>query len=558
MNVTDNHQDLDKLNALRDAWVKFTCPAVASVATVVLQKACADLTIPEKALDLIAFKDVVELCKPKKQVQAPTALNGCPLVTIQPISTPQKSPLKPSQLAKVVLDPKDMRAMLPKKMLNSKEVIDKLQGLARFLLHHGISDDLIEFVVRVHMLVPPGCKINWSLWLCSPINAGRPPLWWRVIMLILASAAPYYIQMTSVSRSGSGGFSSHYVDIMNKAEYQGQVPNLDIWTWDTAAVLKILQTNLFAQNTNQAAKRALQDYRNEVGHFNVSMSFGEGFDCICKLLESLGRNVAVLKLKEFRKSVSTWFPAFSEERKMEQSRSRALLLTTRQFDAFRKHVLDPSGSIKKRIRVRYQCAASSGKTVIATILAVEFALECMSADGDIANETDQCVLFLTHAQILARRTAIEVRDQIKVKLVKLVQPEKVVRMLKTVQVKRMGGGDGCDVHKILVGKNEVVVVATINAALKSLRGRVFRGGVVVDEAHCVYGSDRRAGQNIGQNILPAKEIAPIIEAWGGARDENEGANRLVLFGDERNQSMRRRFNDTGEDLARCDGCGTKR
>ena len=191
MNVTDHQQDLDKLKALRDAWVEFTCPAVASVATAVLQKACAGLTIPEKALDLTAFKDIVELCKPKKQVQAPTASNGCPLVTIQPISAPQKNPLKASQLAKVVLDPKDMRAMLPKKMSNGEELIGKVQGLARFLLHHGVPNDLIEFVVRVHMLVPPSSKINWSLWLCSPTNAGRPPLWWRIIMLILASAAPY-------------------------------------------------------------------------------------------------------------------------------------------------------------------------------------------------------------------------------------------------------------------------------------------------------------------------------------------------------------------------------
>ena len=266
MNVSGHQQDVDKLKALRDAWVKFTCPAVATVATAVLQKACAGLSIPEKALDLAAFKDVVELCKPKKQVQAPAASNGCPLVTIQPISTPQKSPLKASRLAKVVLAPKDMRAMLPNKMVNGKEFIDKVQGLARFLLHHGIPDDLIEFVVGVHMLVPPSCKINWGLWLCSPINAGRPPLWWRVIMLILASAAPYYLQMTSVSSSGSAGFSSHYVDIMNTTEYQGQVPNLDIWTWDTAAVLKVLQTHLFAKNTNQAAIRVLQDYRNQIGH----------------------------------------------------------------------------------------------------------------------------------------------------------------------------------------------------------------------------------------------------------------------------------------------------
>ena len=85
--------------------------------------------------------------------------------------------------------------------------------------------------------------------------------------------------------------------------------------------------------------------------------------------------------------------------------------------------------------------------------------------------------------------------------------------------------DPC-VYRILVDGREAIVVATINAALDSLMGQVFLAGVVVDEAHAVYGSDRRKGQTIGQCRLPAKRIAPIIEAWGGACDASDGANQL--------------------------------
>ena len=87
----------------------------------------------------------------------------------------------------------------------------------------------------------------------------------------------------------------------------------------------------------------------------------------------------------------------------------------------------------------------------------------------------------------------------------------------------------------------------------------FPAGVVVDEAQLVYGADRRKGhETTGQSVRSAKEIAPIVERWGGAKEEHDGAKRLVLFGDERNQSMRRRFADTGDSVNKCDGCGSER
>ena len=51
---------------------------------------------------------------------------------------------------------------------------------------------------------------------------------------------------------------------------------------------------------------------------------------------------------------------------------------------------------------------------------------------------------------------------------------------------------------------------------------------------------------------------PDYREVGGARDEYDAAKRLVLFGDERNQSVRRRFSDAGNKLQRCDGCGSPR
>ena len=70
-------------------------------------------------------------------------------------------------------------------------------------------------------------------------------------MLILESHGTQYLQM--IRPSGGGTIDTHHVDIMQTAERQGQVPNLDIWMWDTAAVLRIFQTHLFKREINAAA-----------------------------------------------------------------------------------------------------------------------------------------------------------------------------------------------------------------------------------------------------------------------------------------------------------------
>ena len=80
MTIADRDSDLKKLEDLREAWLTYTCPAVTAVATEVLKKACAHLTIPEKALDLTALANLLECCKPNKQSQTPVASDQCPLV----------------------------------------------------------------------------------------------------------------------------------------------------------------------------------------------------------------------------------------------------------------------------------------------------------------------------------------------------------------------------------------------------------------------------------------------------------------------------------------------
>ena len=109
----------------------------------------------------------------------------------------------------------------------------------------------------------------------------------RIINLILQSEAPFYLQMTRGSAGGSTA-ARHFVDIMHDITRQDQVPNLDIWTWDTAAALLILQTRLFTHKINSAAAKAVKRFRNELSHFNVDMSFSKGFDSIDSVLASLG------------------------------------------------------------------------------------------------------------------------------------------------------------------------------------------------------------------------------------------------------------------------------
>ena len=101
----------------------------------------------------------------------------------------------------------------------------------------------------------------------------------------------------------------------------------------------------------------------------------------------------------------------------------------------------------------------------------------------------------------------------------------------------------------------------INSALDCLRDKVFLAGIIVDECHVVYGAEHGKDRDIGQCRLHANEIAPIVEKWdGGTQSPGEGglAKRLVLFGDERNQSIRRRFTDSGDGVEACDGCKTQR
>merc|ERR1712032_1336301 len=150
----------------------------------------------------------------------------------------------------------------------------------------------------------------------------------------------------------------------------------------------------------------------------------------------------------------------------------------------------------------------------------------------------------------------DLRDQLELKLCYSTVISK--QRHKKVKVQGPVNSDDPCIYRISVDGNEKIVVATINAALDSLRDEVFLAGIVVDEAHAVYGANHRKGETTGQCRVAAREVAPIIETWGGARDGNDAAKRLVLFGDERNQSVRRRFTDTGNELVRCDGCGSLR
>merc|ERR1719174_90627 len=411
-----------------------------------------------------------------------------------------------------------------------------------------MTEDVVQFVTSVHKLVPPDYPINWKLWLRVSRTDRRPPLWWRVLMLIVEANAVggkrYKVQVVPHS-------ARNKADSAGVADVEGQkrIPNLDIWTWDTAVALQSLWiTYLFNSKINEVARKAITLFRNQLNHFNVDMSFRQGFECIANLLTSLGRNDARVEVENLHTQVRSWFPAFDTATKMQQSRERPLLLTAKQYREFREHVLGADDNILPTCRLRFQCGASGGKTVMATLLCVEFA-------KNAANAAEKA-LFLTHAPILADRTAQDVREQLELKLCYST----LISKQRHNKVKVQGptnNGDPC-IYRISVDGNEKIVVATINAALDSLRDEVFLAGIVVDEAHAVYGANHRKGGTIGQCRVAAKEVAPIIETWGGARDDNGAAKRLVLFGDERNQSARRRFTDTGNELVRCEGCGSLR
>ena len=149
------------------------------------------------------------------------------------------------------------------------QAVAKAQGLATFMLQHGIAEDVVEFVLGVHKLVPADYPINWKVWLCVPGTACRPPLWWRVLMLIAEAdavggkryklqSAPHFVYSNTVS--------SGVVEVEN----QKRIPNLDIWTWDTAVALQILWiSHLFNSKINEVARKTIAQFRNELSHFNV-------------------------------------------------------------------------------------------------------------------------------------------------------------------------------------------------------------------------------------------------------------------------------------------------
>ena len=482
---------------------------------------------------------------PVTTIQPVTTINPTPLSAEKPATTSVQIPIYKKKLAHLQLSATALSPMFPKSM-NKKErtaVLSKAEGLANFLIHHGMKDDVVQFVVGVHMLVPRRSRIDWSKWFSASKEDRRPPLWWRIMMLIVVSKGAHYLQMTKIS-----GGTSCFIDVMQTAEWQGSCPNLDIWMWDTAAVLQVLQTNLFTEKICQAATVTIADFRNKMGHFNADMSFGKCFECIGKLLGFLGCKHACDEVETFHTQVRSWFPALDVTSKLRQSRERPLMLTAKQYHEFRKYVLDPEGNISANCRLRFQCGASGGKTVMATILCVEFAKNATTS-------TDK-VLLLVHAPLLASRTAQDLSDQLELKMCYSTLISK--QRLKKVKMRGPVNKDDPCVYRIAIDGNDKIVVATINAALDSLIDEVFLAGIVVDEAHIVYGANRQKGATIGQCRRSAREIAPIIERWGGARDAADVAKRLVLFGDERNQSARRRFTDAGSDLVRCDGCFTLR
>ena len=369
-----------KLSDLRYAWVKFAHPAAAAAATAVLKEKCADLTIPDSALDLAALANIVSLesgatrsVRPMKLSRVTYMVNDvvlpCPLISMNPTSKPTSSSSDDSRLATLALSSTDIKASLPPSMTKRQQsgAVEKAHAMARFLMHHGIPDDIVSFVMGVRKLVDPETKLNWRLWLRAPDQERRPPLWWRVFMVILESGAVggarYYLQMTRQPLDNA----LHFVEIMNTRDFEGQVPCLDVWTWDTAAALEIMQTYLFKREINSSARKTVSKFRNKLGHFDVDMSFSDGFECIDQLLCCLGKTDARSHLKRFYNEVRAWFPAFGESERLEQARMRPLLLTARQYDEFQKYVLDEDGHIKSPCRLRFQCGASSGKTVIAFI-----------------------------------------------------------------------------------------------------------------------------------------------------------------------------------------------
>ena len=110
---------------LREAWLKYTRPAVAVAATKVLQQVSADLEIPDVALDLAKLRDFSAKCK-SSQKPFSVLSPDCPVVSIQPVSTikPMAAPMQVSaykdKLAQLKLSAADLTPMFPKQ-INKKE-----------------------------------------------------------------------------------------------------------------------------------------------------------------------------------------------------------------------------------------------------------------------------------------------------------------------------------------------------------------------------------------------------------------------------------------------------
>ena len=138
-----------------------------------LEQVSSGLVVPDTAVDLSALQDVIDNCKPDDNPPPSSPIN----VTIKLV---HKAKIEESRLDKIDLSDAKIRLTLPKNMMQRQrdQTVAKAQGLASFMLQHGIADDVVRFVLGVRKLVPSNYPINWKLWLCVPRTARRPPLWW--------------------------------------------------------------------------------------------------------------------------------------------------------------------------------------------------------------------------------------------------------------------------------------------------------------------------------------------------------------------------------------------
>ena len=154
---------------IREAWLKYTRPAVAVAAKKVLLQVSADLEIPDVALDLTKLRNFSAKCKPSYK-PVPGVSTNCPVVSIQAASTTNdvdastKMSVDKDKLVQLKLTSADLSPMFPKQMHKKERTaaLSNAQGLATFLTRHGIRDDVVRFVVGVHFLVPHKYRIDWT------------------------------------------------------------------------------------------------------------------------------------------------------------------------------------------------------------------------------------------------------------------------------------------------------------------------------------------------------------------------------------------------------------